>query len=91
MAATQVTGKDKIVQLLECCDEQLRKDLTKSAVSTLTNQTKYNILKSIKILAVRKENVMVARVTLNSMHQDQDETIHSFGARLRAKPMSANI
>ena len=26
--ATKVTGKDKVVQLLECCDEQLRKDLT---------------------------------------------------------------
>ena len=28
--ATKVTGTDKVVQLLECCDEQLRKDLTRT-------------------------------------------------------------
>ena len=28
--ATKITGKDKVVQLLECCDEQLRKDLTRN-------------------------------------------------------------
>ena len=25
---TKIAGKDKVVQLLECCDEQLQKDLT---------------------------------------------------------------
>eukprot|EP00794_Sanderia_malayensis_P002913 gene2913-3365_t len=29
--ATKITGKDKVVQLLECCDDQLRKDLTRNA------------------------------------------------------------
>ena len=28
--ATKITGKYKVVQLLECCDEQLRKDLTRN-------------------------------------------------------------
>ena len=28
--ATKVTGKDRTIQLLECCDEQLRKDVTRS-------------------------------------------------------------
>ena len=28
---------------------------------------------------------MVARVALNNMHQDQDESIRSFGARLRGQ------
>ena len=27
--ATKLNGTDKIIQLLECCDEQLRKDLTR--------------------------------------------------------------
>ena len=36
----------------------------------------------IKRLAVREENAMVARVQLHNMHQDRDETIRSFGARL---------
>ena len=85
VAAAQVTGKDKIVQLLECCDDQLHKDFTRSAVSTLTNKTEENVLKYIEILAVREENVMVALVTLNSMHQDRDETICSFGGRLQGQ------
>ena len=29
---TKVTGRDKVVQLLECCDNQLRKNLNRSAV-----------------------------------------------------------
>ena len=29
---TKVTGKDYIIQLLECCDETLRRDLTRVAL-----------------------------------------------------------
>ncbi|XP_046579031.1 uncharacterized protein LOC124286670 [Haliotis rubra] len=71
---TMVTGKDRVVQLHECCYETLRRDFTRSAV-----------LKAIRLLAVREENTMVARVTLHSMTQDRDETVRSFGARLRGQ------
>ena len=37
VTATKVTGRDMIIQLLECCDENLRKDLTRSAIGTLTD------------------------------------------------------
>ena len=37
--ATRITGKDRVVQLLECCDEPLRKDLTRSAGGSLTGQS----------------------------------------------------
>jgi len=40
------------------------------------------------MLAVREENVMVARVNLANMRQDRDETVRSFGARIRGQ---ANI
>ena len=83
--ATKLTGKDKTVQLLECCDEQLRKDLTRNAGGTLTGQTEQVVLKAIRALAVREENTMVARVALHNMRQDRDETIRSFGARLRGQ------
>ncbi len=39
----------------------------------------------MRTLAVREENTMVARVTLHSMAQDRDETVRSFGARLRGQ------
>ena len=41
------------------------------------------VMASIKNLAVREENTMVARVQLHNVRQDRDETIRSFGARLR--------
>ena len=78
--ATKVTGRDKVVQLLECCDEQLHKDLTQSAGGSLTGKTEDKVLKAIKKLAVREENTMVARVTLHNMRQDHDEPVRSFGA-----------
>ena len=60
--ATKVTGKDKAVQLLECCDEQLHKDLTRNAGGSLTNKPVEEVMAAIKKLAVREENTMVARV-----------------------------
>lgn len=84
-AATKITGRDIIVQLLECCDEQLRKDLTRSSVGPMTGKTEAAILASIKTLAAREENAIVARVALNNMHQDQDESVRSFGTRFRGQ------
>ena len=83
--ATKVEGKDKVTQLLECCDEQLRKDLTRNAGGSLTNKSAEEVLEAIKKLAVREENAMVARVQLHNMRQDRDETIRSFNTRLRGQ------
>ena len=83
--ATKLTGTDRIVQLLECCDEQLRRDLTRTAGGTLTGKTEDEVLAAIRSLAVREENAMVARVALHNMRQDQDESVRAFGARLRGQ------
>lgn len=71
--ATNITGHDAVIKLLECYDEQLRRDLTRNAGSSLTG----------KRFAVYEENSMVAWVHLHNMRQDRDETVRSFGARLR--------
>ena len=60
---------------MECCDKDLRKDLTRAAGGTLTTKTEEEVLAAIKILAVREENAMVARVTLHEMRQDRDKPI----------------
>ena len=70
---------------MECCDESLRKDLTRSTIGSLTDKTEDQVLEAIRILAVREENIMVAHVTLSHMCQDRDETIRSFGARLQGQ------
>ena len=83
--ATKVTGRDAVVQLMECCDDQLRKDLTRNTGGSLIGKAETDVLAAIKRLAVREENSMVARVQLHNMHQDRDETVRSFGARLRGQ------
>ena len=75
--ATKVAGTDKIIQLLECCDEQLRKDLTRDAGHLLTEMTEEEVFAAMKKLAVREENIMVARVALHNMRQDTTETNQS--------------
>ena len=85
MRATKLSGTDKVIQLLECYDEQLQKDLTRNAGGTLTGKTEDEVLAAIKTLAVREENVMVARVTLHNMKQDRGEPIRAYGARLRGQ------
>ena len=82
--ATKITGKDKVVQLLECCDEQLQKDLTWNTGS-LTTKPIEDVMSAIRKLAVWEENTIVARVQLHNMDQDRDETVTSFCARLRGQ------
>ena len=84
---TNISGKEYVVQLLECCDEDLRRDLTRTHGS-LTDKPKDEVFTAIKNLAVREENKMVARVALQNMRQDRDEAIRSYAARLRGQ---ANI
>ena len=88
---TKIEGTDRVIQLLECCDEQLRKDLTRNAGGTLTGMTEDQVIKAIKTLAIREENTMVARVSLHNMRQDRDEPVRAFGARLWGRLVSASL
>ena len=85
VAATKVTVRDKVIQLLECCDEPLRRDFTRSAGGSQTGKPVGDVLAAIKTLAVREENSMVARVALHNLRQDRVETVRSYGARLRGQ------
>ena len=83
-AATHLTGTDVIFQLLECCEETLRKDLTRT-FGALNSSDETTILDHMKTLAVRQENVMVARCHLQQMTQDRDEPVRTFAARIRGQ------
>ena len=89
--ATKVAGKDKVIQLLECCDEELRRDLSRSSGSGLSDKTEAQVLDAIKTLAVKEENIMIARVTLYNMKQDRDEPIRAFGARIKGQAGICNL
>lgn len=88
--ATRLTGNDVVFQLLECCDETLRKDLTRT-FGALASNDEQTTLRNIKSLAVRQENIMVARVQLQQMRQDRDEPIRAFAARLRGQAGVCNF
>ena len=83
--AARLSGSDLSIQLLECCEESLRRDLTRNAGGTLVDKPEAEILAAIKTLAIRQENTMIARTTLYEMRQDHGEPIRAFGARLRGQ------
>lgn len=83
--STKLGGQDLVIQLLECCDEQLRIDLTRNQGGSLAALPVGEVLTAIRTLAVREENVMVARVALHNMRQDREEPVRAFGARLRGQ------
>jgi len=82
-SATKIAEDDIVLQLLECCDESLRRDLTRNAGGSMSTQSEETVLKAIKHLAVITENNMVSRIRLYNMQQDHGETVRSFCARLR--------
>ena len=80
--ATRLEVTDRVIQ---CCDDQLRKDLTRNAGGTLTEMTEDEVFTAMRKLAIREENTMVARVTLHNMRQYQDDPIRPYGSRLRGQ------
>ena len=83
-AATKLTGVDVVYQLLECAEEPLRRDLNRT-YGSISSETEEQALHLIKALAVKPENVLVNRVQLQNIHQDRDETVRAFCARLRGQ------
>ena len=85
--AVHLAGAEIPVQLLECLDPKLRRDVTRNMVgpTPVEEHTEEELLAAIKDFAVREENPKVARVALSRMVQDRGEPIRSFAARLRGQ------
>ncbi|KAJ8369166.1 hypothetical protein SKAU_G00091940 [Synaphobranchus kaupii] len=82
---TKLVGPDIVAQLLECCEEDLRKDLTHAAGKSLADSDEKDVLAAMKALAVRAENTMVAQVAQSNMRQGYEEPIRSFHARIKGQ------
>ena len=89
--AHRLKDTDVTLQLLECCDDLLRKDLTRSSGGSLTDKPEKDVLAAIKRLAIREESIMVARVNLNNMSQDRGEPVRNYCARLRGQARTCQI
>ena len=80
----ELTGTDVILQLLECCSEQLRRDHHRQYPATdITTAQESEVLGQLHKLAVRQQNKMVARVKLSSLTQDKGEGVRRFAGRVR--------
>lgn len=86
-AAVGLTGDNTTIQLLECLDPNLRRDVTRNAVgpAPIESFTEADLLTAIRALAVREESPKVARVALSRMVQDRGEPVRKFAARLRGQ------
>jgi hypothetical protein len=88
--ATKLPVADTNVQLLACCDADLRKDLHRTD-KEIEQQPEDAILTAIKSLAVRRENVMVSRLALHGMCQDREEGVRNYAARLKGQADVCNF
>ena len=81
--AANVTGDDVVTQLMECCNEQLRREhhRTFSGAGATTEDA---LLAELKQIAVSKRNKAVNRVKLGQMKQDRGEPIRKFSGRVRS-------
>ena len=81
--AANITGDDVVTQLMECCDEQLRREHHRT-FSGAGATTETDILAELKQIAVSKKNKAVNRVKLGQMKQDRGEPIRKYCGRVRS-------
>ena len=76
MQATKVQGAKKAIQLLECCDPGLRRDLQRNNGGVVLSGLPVDaIVAAIKVLAVRIENPTVARDRLHTGQRRECEDL----------------
>ena len=67
---TELSGQAISAQLIECCEDQLKKDLTRVHRKSLYLMKEDDLLKAIRRLAVQEESTLVSRYNLHNMKQD---------------------
>ena len=81
--AANVTGDDVATQLMECCNEQLRREHHRT-FSGISATSEKDLLAELKQISVSKRNKAVNRVKLGQMKQDRGEPIRKFSGRVRS-------
>ena len=72
-------------QLLSACHDDLARDLNSCFGSNAENFTKVQLLAEIEKLAVLAQNNLVNVYHLLALHQEKEESVRAFLARLKAK------
>ena len=84
--STNLEGADIVLQLMECCCEQLRRDHHRNYPDSQSSgkATESTCLAEIKQIAVRAKNRAVNRAKLNTLKQDKGDPIRKFAGRIRS-------
>ena len=81
-----MADKKAVIQLLECAEDDLRRDIHRSS-ENIKEENEDTVINLMKTLSVKKENTMVARVRLAEMTQDLNEPIRTYAARVKSQAM----
>ena len=83
--ASKLAGTDLGIQLLECLEPNLRRDLTRTTKgpTPIEERPEAELLAAIKAMAVVEDNYMVATFAFARTTQDRGESYRSFVSRLR--------
>ena len=82
--ATGLTGEDIVTQLLECCNEQLRRDHHRTFSGATETNDEETVIAQLKQIAVCKRNLAVNRVKVGSLVQDRGEPVRKFAGRVKS-------
>ena len=82
---SKLAGTDLGIQLLECLEPNLRRDLTRTTKgpTPIEEKSEAELLAAIKAMAVVEDNYMVATFAFARTTQDRGESYRSFASRLR--------
>ena len=83
--ASKLKGADLGIQLLECLEPGLRRDLTRMTrgPAPIEEMEETDLLAAIKAMAVMQDSCLVATFAMARMTQDRGESCRSFASRLR--------
>ena len=82
--ACGLTAEDTVTQLLECCNEGLRRDHHRTFSGANEANDENAVLAQLKQIAVSKRNITVNRVKLGTLKQDRGETVRKFAGRVKS-------
>ncbi len=86
--ASKLAGADLGIQLLECLEPGLRKDLTRTTrgPTPIEEMKEGELLAAIRAMAVMQDSCLVATFAMARMTQDRGESCRSFASRLPGSP-----
>ena len=82
--ATGLEGEQVVTQLLECCSEAVRVDHHRTYSGLNGTRDEKTVLKELRSIAVKKQNIAVNRIKLTSLQQDRGESVRKFAGRVRS-------